>query len=241
MLHKTRGIAVHSMKFSESSIIVRIYTEKFGLRPYIIKGIRKPHSKMKPGLFQPLTLLDLTVYYKEKGSLQTIREASIEYPYQSLPFDILKSSVALYVSELIYKAIREEEPDPSLFNFLRIFCTSMDSTRGSIQLYPLLFTIQLTRYLGIMPRADYSPDTPVFDLQEGSFRNDLPGHNLVLQEPTSGYLMKLLSANIADAENLDIPSKERGILLDKMLQYYRLHLSGFPGIQSHSILHTVLS
>jgi DNA repair protein RecO (recombination protein O) len=241
MLYKTRGIAIHSTKFSETSIIVRIYTERFGLRPYIIKGIRKEHSRIRPGLFQPLTLLDLTVYNKEKSSLQTVREAAIAFPYQTVPFDILKSSVALYVSELVYKSIREEEPNQGLFDFLWDFCTNLDSSMGSLNLIPLHFTVHLTRFLGILPRQDYSAENRIFNLKEGSFQKGFPDHDFYLEDPLSGFLARLLSSESAGMEEPDIPSQARGILLDKMLQYYRLHLSGFPGIRSHTILHTVLS
>ena len=241
MLHKTRGIALHSSKFSETSVIARIYTEAFGLRSYLIKGIRKERSRMRPGLFQALTLLDLTVYNKEKSSLQTIREASIAVPYQTLPFDILKSSVALFSSELVYKSIREEEPHPKLFEFLWEYCLQLDATRGPVNLFPLLFIIRFTRFLGIQPQQDYSRARRIFNLKEGTFQEGIPDHDLFLDEPASGFLAKIQASDIRDPEELRVPPEVRGILLEKMLQYYRLHLSGFPGIRSHEILHTILS
>ena len=116
MLHSTRGIVIHTTKFSETSIIARIFTEQFGLQSYLIKGIRRAQSKLKPGLFQPLTILELVVYHKQNRSVQNINDATYLYPYQSIPFDIRKSSIALFINELTYKTIHEEESNPELKN-----------------------------------------------------------------------------------------------------------------------------
>ena len=148
MLHKTRGIALHTVKFSETSIIAKIYTELFGLQSYLIKGIRKQHSRIKPGLFQPLTILDLTVYHKETGSLQSLKEVHNLYPYQSLPFDIMKSSIALFMNELIYKSIREEEPNQELFDFLFDACIDLDSLPIKHHLVPSVIYFKIDKIPG---------------------------------------------------------------------------------------------
>lgn len=248
MLHKTRGIALHTVKFSETSIIAKIYTELFGLHSYLIKGIRKQHSQIKPGLFQPLTILDLTVYYKETGSLHSLKEVNILYPYQSLPFDIMKSSVALFMNELIYRSIREEEPNPKLFDFLFQTCIELDSIKSNLTLFPLLFALRLTKFLGFMPRVDTSAGNEIFNMKDGVFQENIPDHNHYLRPPLTTLLKELIEPESFTAlhksmtwEHKPESMKSRNELLEKILHYYKLHLPGFREIRSYKILHTILA
>ncbi len=238
MLHSTKGIVIHSIKYAETSIIVKVYTENFGIQSYLVKGIRNSKSKIKPGLFQPLTLLDLVVYHKPKQSLQTVKEIHLACPFKSIPFDIRKSSVALFINELVYKAIREEEANPDLFGFLWQTCLHLDETEESVSSYHLVFAIQLMQYLGILPNNNYSPGFPVFNLREGLFQASIPGHPHYLDPEKSKLMSNLLeSCEIP----LNIKHETRNQLLEIILLYYQLHLPGFRALQSHHILHDVLA
>ena len=247
MLHKTRGIALQTVKFSETSIIARIYTELFGLQSYLIKGIRKQHPHIKPGLFQPLTILDLTVYHKEKGNLQSLKEVSNHHPYHSLPFDIKKSSVALFINELICKSIREEEPDRALFDFLLNACIELDSTQAGVASFPVLFSLGLTRYLGFYPQADDSAGKEIFNLKEGVFQENLPGHKYYLRPPVSILFKELIQTGEGHLpysfSGLNLGQeilKARSELLEQILLYYKLHLPDFREVHSHQVLHAIL-
>ena len=240
MLHKTRGIALHTVKFSETSIIARIYTELFGLQSFLIKGSRRKGATIKPGFFQPLTLLDLTIYHKEKNTLQSIREVHFSDPYQTIPFDIRKSSMTLFINELLYKTIREEEPNPGLFEFIYTSCIQLDRIE-TVNHFHLMFAIRLTRYLGILPRQDYSSRKPVFNLREGEFQESIPDHFYFMDPELSKLFYRFLSETTEAIEKLRVPLKTRTLLLDKVIQYYQLHLPGFTGLKSQEILHTVLS
>jgi DNA repair protein RecO (recombination protein O) len=240
MLHQTRGIAIHVTKFSETSSVVKIYTELFGLQSYLVKGIRKQNAKIKSGLFQPLTLLDLVVYHKEKISLQNIKEVSYSYPYKSIPFDIRKSSLALFINELIYKTIHEEEPHPELFTFLYKTGVKLDSMTENFSLFHLVFSIQYTRYLGCLPQLNYSEKKPFLNLREGLFQAGAPEHREFLDGRMSRHFFQLLKVGEGDPATLRLPARTRDELLDAILVYYRLHVPGFREIQSHQVLRTVL-
>jgi len=240
MLHQTRGIALHATKFSETSSVVKIYTELFGLQSYIIRGVRKQNSKIKAGLFQPLTILDLIVYHKEKASLQNLKEANYEHPYHSIPFDICKSSIALFINELIYKTIHEEEPHSELFTFLYNTCLQLDGSDENIPLFHLVFSLKLTKYLGCMPQLNYSSQQQYLNLREGVFQTSAPEHNDFIDPPLSKYFFQILQTPEGDYPNLQIPAKTRNLLLEMILIYYNLHVPGFKEMHSHHILHTVL-
>src|SRR5580658_7988678 len=118
MFHKTKGIVLHTIKYSETSIIAKIYTEKLGLVSYMIKGVRSSKKTSKASLLQPLTLLDMEVSHRENKQLQYIKEFRRDYVYRSIPFDTIKSTVAIFLLELISKSIREQEQNAEMFEFI---------------------------------------------------------------------------------------------------------------------------
>ena len=247
MLHSTKGIVFHSLKYSESSIIVKIYTELFGIQSYLFKGIRSPRSKIQPALFQPLTLLDLVVYHKEKQSLQSVKEVRLSHPFQTIPFDIRKSSIALFINELIYNAIREEEANYDLFAFLWQTCLRLDETDENVSWFHIHFALQLMQYLGIFPQKNHSSLFPIFNLREGIFQASIPDHPDYLDPVNSKIFAEMLMATKKFLREKENPKSEirnpksRNFLLDTILLYYRLHLPGFRDLKSHHILHEVLS
>jgi DNA repair protein RecO (recombination protein O) len=252
MLHSTRGIVFHSTKYAESSLIVKIYTGLFGLQSYLVKGVRNPKSKIKPGLFQPLTLLDLVVYHREKHSLQSVKEIRLAHPYHSIPFDIRKSSLVLFINELVYKVIREEETNPSLFEFLWGTCLRLDETDEPISSFHLFFAMHLCHHLGIFPHLNHSTSLQIFNLREGHFQSAVPEHPYYLNPENSQQFHALLEVCSFDpygtgevarwrSGEISLRAEVRDQLLETILLYYQLHLPGFKGLQSHQILRTVLS
>ena len=117
MIHQTRGIVFKTIKYSETSVISKIYTEKFGLQSYLINGVRSEKSKIKAGLLQTMSILDMQVYYRENKNLNRVKEITAAYVFQSLPFDALKRSAGLFVMDVLNKCIREQESNEDLFQF----------------------------------------------------------------------------------------------------------------------------
>jgi DNA repair protein RecO (recombination protein O) len=254
MLHATKGIVFHTLKYSETSIIVKIYTELFGIQSYLFRGIRSSKSKIKPGLFQSMTLLDLVVYHKENQSLQSVKEVHLAHPYKTIPFDIRKSSVMLFINELVYKAIREEEANPGLFSFLWESCMQLDETEERVSFYHIWFAVMLMHHLGIFPHDNYSTQFQVFNLREGIFQEHIPDHAQYLDQEKSRQVHDLLascdqpigrehsSAPVTGAMGAHAMGAHKNApLLETLLVYYQLHLPGFKGMQSHHILHNVLA
>ncbi|MFH1160814.1 MAG: DNA repair protein RecO [bacterium] len=241
MLHKTRGIALHSIKYSETSLITKVYTDAFGMQSYLLKGVRSPKSRLKPALFQPLALLDLVVYKKEQTTLQNVKEVRLAASYRTLTSDIRKSSIALFLTELVYKSIREEEPNPGLFTFLWNAFTLLDAAEGNFSSFHLLFAMKFCRYLGFQPQPNRSESNRFFHLREGSFFPVFHSAADCLDETESSWFLSLMQTDLEHQPMLVIPSGIRHRMLEKILSYYRFHLHGFQEIRSHKILHTVLS
>jgi len=241
MLVTTKGIVLHSLKYSETSIIVRIYTEACGLQSYLFKGIRSPKSKTKAGLFQPLTLLEVVAYHKMKTSLHTAKEVRLYQPYLSIPFDIRKSSIALFMNELLYKSIREEETNQALFDFLWKSCLLLDSTGNTLTCFPLVFAAELTHYLGIQPQPGFTEKKSVFNLRESHFQAVVPENDAFVLPEHGKLFHALITTPVEKQSDLHFKPAVRRSLMDSLLLYYQIHLPGFNPMNSHHILHSVLS
>ncbi len=241
MLHSTKGIVLKTFKYSESSVIAKVYTLQFGIQSYIVNGVRTTNKgKQKAALLQPLTLLDMVVYYRKNRNMQRIKEMKSNPTFQSIPFDIGKSSLALFSTELLYHTLKEEEENELLFNFIFDFVKNLDQTSDSIANLHLFFLLQLTGFLGFYPFNNYQTEKHnIFDLQEGIFTLQRPTHPYYLQEPLTSYLTKLLTISLEDAHLLKIGKSYRKELLDGLLQFYRLHIEGFKPLQSVRILQEV--
>jgi DNA repair protein RecO (recombination protein O) len=239
MLIKTRGIVFRTVKYGETSVIADIYTAARGLQQYYLKGVRSEKSRIKASLMQVMSILDLEAYCREDKSLNSIREARLGFVYQSLPFDVRKGAIALFMAEVARKTIREVEPNPPLFDFLFEILVALDTAKGHFANIHLYFLAHLSGYLGFFPGESCHPDTPCFDLQEGVFVPFDPENPSLMDPETSASLSLLLSTSLEKSGEVPLTRHARNTLLNKLLEYYRLHAGHFGEIQSHRILQEV--
>lgn len=239
--YKTSGIILHTVKYSESSLIVKILSPDLGVKSYMINGVRSKKSKFKASIFQPLSLVEMVVSHKEKANLQRISDISILYPYSDIPVNVLKGSLLLFLDEVLYKAVKEQHTDETMFEFIKNSLQLLDLTQENCANFHLFFMVQLSRYLGFFPEGRYTPATPVFDMLEGRFTGKLPIHSHYVDESLSKLLSKLTKAEYANAQQLQINRIQRKQLTQALMHFYRLHIEGFGELKSHEILEQVLS
>jgi len=240
VLHKTRGIVLKITPYAETSVVAQIFTEKFGIQSYLINGVKRARAKIHLNILQPLHLLDLVVYQKTTTGLNRMAEARQLPVFQRIPYDIIKSSMALFITEIIYKSIRQQGPDEKLFEYLFSSICWLDSSEETPINFHLAFLLKLTKYLGFYP-ASRTGEQIYFDLKEGVFTRFTPGHILVLQEPHTGQWNTLLNTSFASLNNVKIGNRDRRILLQKLIDFYQLHIDGLGEIKSLEILEEVLA
>jgi DNA repair protein RecO (recombination protein O) len=238
MLHKSRGIVLKSTNYSESSVVAQIYTEHFGLQSYLVNGARKPKAKIRSGFLQALHPLDMVGTFKENNSLHRITEAHQVPPLKTIPYDIVKSSLAMFLNEVLYKILREQAGDPYLFEYLFRAILWLDESETNLANFHLVFLINLSRFLGFYP-VESTKDYPYFNLEAATFSNQLPEHPYVLQEPHTSLFRKLMATEFNYSEKIKMSTKDRQILLEKIIDFYRLHLTNFKEIKSLYILEEI--
>lgn len=241
MLFTTKGIVLHHFKYSEKSVIAKIYTEKFGLQSYILNGVRSAKSKNKAVYLQPLSLVEITANYKEKKGLQQVKNIQLSVPYNSIPFNIGKTSIAFFLAEILYKSIREEETNYTLFEFLFNALQVLDLKDNGYANFHLIFMAQLCHFLGIPPQNKKIVASNIyFDLQEGVFMSVKPPHQAFINSPNSNLLILVLNTELNN-NDLSLSYSDRKIVLTTLLDYYNLHLSNFDNLKSLAVLEEVLS
>ncbi|MCP4551017.1 MAG: DNA repair protein RecO [Bacteroidetes bacterium] len=241
MISTTKGIVFHQIKYSETSLILKIYTENFGLQSYIAKGARSKKSKISPSVLQHLSLIELVANHKEKNSLSFLKEIRSDYQYSSIPYNVYKSSILIFVNELVYRSIREEEKNQELFNFLTSAIQWLDLSESRFSNFHLVFAIQLSRYLGFYPKNNHSKLNCHFNLQEGIFTNILPRHENYLDDAVAKQFSQLIEASYEKMSLVALNNNSRNVLLERIIEYYQLHLPNFGKIKSLEVLRTVLS
>lgn len=238
MYHKTRGIVLHTIKYSETSVIAKIYTEKLGLQSYMVKGVRAAKSKSKAAMLQPLTLLEMEVSHRENKQLQYIKEFQRAFIYQSIPFDTIKSTIAFFLLEVISKTIHGHEPQEELFEFLYDSLCALDETKKVNPNFHLIFLLHFSRYLGFAPHGNYSDVNCFFEMSEGVFIPQQSMQN-VMNKNESALLSDLLTLNLFEPATLTITRLERKQMMKNLLKYYQFHLENFS-LKSPDILEEIL-
>jgi DNA repair protein RecO (recombination protein O) len=227
MLKKTTGIIVSYLKYKESSIIVKIFTRELGLRSFIVNGVRSNKSKM--ALYQPLTLVDLVVYDKANSTLNRIAEARLSYAFQKVPFEYMRTGIAMFVGELLSKCIYDNYENPELFDFISGSVWLLDQEDVGLTHFPLAFLLGISRFLG------FAPEDP-----EGFFEElglERPVGDTLVQEKK--YLAALLQTSYNCNEK--VGGLYRRNLLDYFLLYFSKHLDSAGEWKSIKILRQILS
>jgi DNA repair protein RecO (recombination protein O) len=241
MLHKTRGIVFKTTNYGESSVIVQVYTEKFGLQSYIINGVKKPRAKISRNMLQPLYLLDMVVYHKASSNIQRIAELKNAPVLQSIPYDMIKTFIVLFLNEVLYKSVKHQATDENLFGFIFHAVEWLEHQEEGLANFHLLFLLKLTRYMGFYPEINQDVNADFFDMKDGVFKRYKPTHTLYLSPPHTQNFNKLLQHSFENMHQLKLTNDERRYLIAKLLEYYALHIEGFGFVHSHEILEEVLS
>lgn len=235
MLISTEAIALSSIKYSESSLIVKCFTLSEGVKSYLIKGIRtRKKNSLNLALFQPLTILEIDANHKNNGNLESLRSAKILHPYKTIPFDIYKNSIALFLSETLSKSIKEEEKNEALYLFIKNSMIWFDSSSNYINFH-IHFIVKFLKFLGISPNES-KINLKGFDMVNGAFSSSLNNDNYMTGKVIT-YFKEFLGTNF-DRNDLTISSSiERKELLEFLMKYMQIHLEDFRRPNSLNIMY----
>ncbi|WP_299047473.1 DNA repair protein RecO [uncultured Polaribacter sp.] len=235
----TKAIVLNTIKYSDSSLIVKCYTLQSGLTSYLLRGVLKSKKGgLKAAYFQPLTQLNIIASHSEKKTLHHIKEVHVSNPYKTIYKDIVKQSIVLFLAEVLSYAIQEEEPNTNLFSYIETAFTWLD-VHDNVANFHLLFLFNLTQFLGFYPNVS-EKDKLGFNLLEGNFTNSTSQKNTIYKNQFYQF-KKLLGINFDAIENVSFSKQERQTVLKIIIRYFELHLDGFRTPKSLQILEAVFS
>jgi DNA repair protein RecO (recombination protein O) len=225
MIFKTKGIVFRFTRYGETSIIVNIFTELFGLQAYIVNGVRTNKAKTTIALFQPLTLLDLVVYHKENANISRIKEVKCFYPFRSIPTDFKREAVAMFTVEILTKAVKEQSHPQELYEFLEHSLIELDTLPSGVENFHLFFLINLSRHLGFGPQMSGEV---------------LEGRHIPIEDEK--ILQQLILSKTTSTTREEMPAvtnAQRRELLEILVRFYKYHIEHFGDVKSLAVLREV--
>ena len=235
MIVKARAILLHHLRYSDNSLIAHFYTREYGRLSVMVKGISSRKGSTKYPYFQPLHIFNIELYHYENREIHNLKELNLSYIPRNIPGDIRRSSIALFMGELLNNIIREEDANHALYGFIESSVISLDEMSEGISNFHLWFLVTLTAYAGIGPSS--SPKAGFyFDMISGQFTPDPPTHPDYLEPALADLLNRLLKITVDELADLHLTGEERTELLNRVIRYYQLHLPGIRQIRSLQVL-----
>jgi DNA repair protein RecO (recombination protein O) len=239
MLVTTEGIVLHFIKYGESSVIATIYTRDFGRQSYLVNAARSKKSQNKSSLLQPLFLVDMVAYQKQTRELHRIKELKSNQVYQNIPFNITKSSLVIFIAEVLYKSINEQESYPEMYDFIKNSLLYFDLMETGSSNFHIWFLLRLTEYLGFLPDFNRVGFEGWFDIKKGAIVHFQPSHPFFANKEATEYLMKFSTVKLHELSEVVLSRSMRDTLLTVMTDYYQLHFDNLGEIKSLNILREV--
>ena len=236
MFTKSQAIVLHSIKYGEARLIVDMFTRNFGRQSFIVSIPKTPKGKIKKQFFQPLTLLEIETDIRQNLQLQKLGDVRLATPFTSIPFEPDKLAISLFVAEFLYYALRSEQRNELLFDYLEHSIMWLDGQSARFANFHLVFLLRLTRFLGFYPNLDDYEDGDYFDLRESEFINTPPVHRDFLHPEEAKKVQLMMRMDFPTMHLFRMSHEERNRLLEVAIKYYRLHLPDFPEMKSIEVL-----
>lgn len=236
MLQKIRAIVLHTLKYGDSSLVVHVYSQEVGRKTLWVRIPKSSKARAKMQQFQPLSVLDLDIEMRGNSSMAYVKEARWGLIWQSIPFHPIKSSIALFLAELLGKVLMEEVGNGPLFAYVQGALQWLDNNERPAANFHLVFMMHLTLFLGLYPNLDNYHDGDWFDLQNGTFCSTIPQHKQCVKPAETSRMCTLLRMNFENMHLFTLSREERGQILDALLTYYAIHITGSSDLKSLPVL-----
>ncbi len=231
MMHTSEGLVVRTLKYGETSVIMDIFSPDSGIRSYIIGGVRKRNARTQASITSVLNFVRFVYYEKQGDGLQRIKEMHLEYVYGTLPFDIVKSSVALFLTEMVKRSVQASDTNEEIYRFVKQRFVALDRMSATPPNFHIIFLLELSSLLGIGIQNNHAPNRPHFNLKEGAFSHFTGDMKYLMIERSSKLLADFLTGpepKIGRTERID--------LLKGLVDFFRYHIEGFGNLRSLDVL-----
>lgn len=239
MLEKTRGIVLFQIKYTDSGIIVHLFTREFGRLAVLIKGMRKKNSGKHNAMLQPMSLLDIEFYNKPTREIQLLKEFSLSVSFYNIYSNIRKSTVALFLGEVLASVLPEENQQHELFDYIERSLLWFDESTERYANFHISFLCGLSSYLGFEPSGMKDGENAFFDMLNGKFISRQPYHEAYSSGTSAGMLSLFFKSSHEESASITLTGRERNEIVETIVRYYSLHLPSLRRINSLEVLKEV--
>ncbi|MDD6781659.1 MAG: DNA repair protein RecO [Bacteroidales bacterium] len=226
-------IVLHTFRYGESGHIVQVLSREHGLLSCMVKGRRR--SPLPPVLMQPLSLVEVVMDVRPNRQFQFLRESAPLALYDGIAGNPAKNAMALFLCEILCRALRESPADVRLFDFVADSVAVLNRVERGVANFHLVFLIKMTYFLGFFPNlSDFHADV-LFDMENSSFV-DVQTNVHTLDVAQTEVFAQLMRMDYANMYLFALSGAQRSDILDKILTYYRLHLPDFGEVKSFEVL-----
>lgn len=236
MLTKTQALVLKMVKYGDNKFIIDLFTEELGRVSVMASISNSPKARFRRSFFQPLTLLDIEIDVRQTRSLQSLKSASLAFPYSSMMTDPSKMCIVMFLSEFLCAVTRDEQRNTLLYNYIRSSFEWLDGKEEHISNFHLVFMMRLAKFVGFSPNVEDYTDGCCFDLRSGTFCMSNPFHPDVLLPNDASKMLTLLRMNYENMHLFKMSRQERNQLLDVLLKYYGIHVPSFPEMHTLDVL-----
>ncbi|MFI3316898.1 MAG: DNA repair protein RecO C-terminal domain-containing protein [Rikenellaceae bacterium] len=234
--YKGRGIVLGTVKYGDSSLVAQLLTDVGGRQSYMVQGVRSSRGRgSKLALFQPLFALEFEGVEPSRGELHRFGEVRSGITLGKTPFDVRRSTIALFMAEVLYRLIKESEANEPLFDFVWGCVEALDRIDEGVANFHLWFLSNLSRFLGFSPANNYSKGS-YFDIKEGCYTLEKPSHTSIMQADNALILRDMIECDVRHLGEIGLNRHQRVSFLEALMQYYGYHLESIHSVRSISIL-----
>lgn len=236
MLEKTTGIVLRTIKYGDSSMIVDIYTSTHGMVPFMVRLPKSRKSSVRSVLFRPLSILEIDFDFRQKASLQHLRDVRMAYSYFSLPYHPYKAAMAMFLAEFLSRVLHRELSNEPLFNYLQYSLQWLDAAERAFSNFHLVFMTRLSRFLGFYPNVEDYRKGDWFDMMNACFVHSRPYHQAYLEPHEAALIPLFMRMNYDSMRFFSMNREQRNRYIEVLNEYYSLHVPEFPELKSLDVL-----
>lgn len=237
MLIKTEAIVLRSLKYGENRLIVDMFTKENGRQAFIVTVSKKNTGNgIRKQLFQPLTILEVTASASASSLLHKIKEVHVVSPYIAIPFEPVKLSVGLFLSDFLCQSLKSEQANTHLYIYIKDSLLLLDICDKPVANFHLVFMLRMAQFIGFEPNVDYYSEGDCFDLRGCLFCRDVPLHNDYLKPDEAALIQTVVRMNYANMHLFRFTRTERNRVVDVLIRYYCIHLPDFAPLKSLGVL-----
>ena len=236
MFHKTQGIVLSTTKYNDKFSIAQVFTSDFGRTAYLLPISKSKKRKINSALFFPLSVIDMEVEHFPLRQIHRLKDVQRQFPLYSINVTAIKLSIAFFLSELLTKILQETNENQVIFSYIKESIITLEEKEKGLANFHLAFMFNLAQFLGIAPNLDNYSKSSFFDLMNGEYLYGKPIHNHYLNLQQSSFLNVFKRIDYNNLHLFKLSQGDRNIIINYMLDYYRMHVYDFPEIKSLEVL-----